>query len=389
MPDPLGPITAGRRGQGLLSFRIGPIPVTIHLSFLFVLAFLGLDLASPVLVAVWIVVGASSVLLHELGHAVGALLAGHEPQVDLAGMGGVTSYTPDGPNGDSRGWGLLITAAGPGIQILAGFALLPFVGRFGIDASHGLGTFAASVWVVVSLLWGFLNLVPILPLDGGQLFRNLVPGGPTTRTRVAEVVSVAVAAAGLVWCLLNDQTIAALLAGWFGFANLQSLLRSPEPPRASSGASPDAAAVEALQDAQQLQAEGEHAASAEAAGRAASTARDRRLRTVGGSLALAGLLRSDQHAAAYRLVADPRHGLALNEVLVAHALAAHPDRGAIASVLMAAGDDQMEARLRGITAVTASLHGRPDVADRLLDAGPVSDDVRAEVQRLVAERARG
>jgi len=384
VPDPLGPITAGSRGKGLLSFRIGPIPVTIHLSFLFVLAFLGLDLASPILVAVWVVVGAASVLLHELGHAVGALLAGHEPEVDLAGMGGVTRYTPDGHGGQSRGWELLVTAAGPGIQIVAGFAVLPIVGRFGIVTDGDLFTFAASVWVVVSLLWGFLNLVPILPLDGGQLFRNLVPGGPTTRTRIAEVVSVVVAGAGLVWCLLNDQTIAALLAGWFGFANLQSLLQGnqhAQPTRTS----PDATAVDLLHEAQQRQAEGDHAASAAIAGRAVTAARDRRLRTVGGSLALAGLLRSDQRAA-YRMVADPRHGLALNEVLVAHALAAHPDSGAIATVLMAAGEVHMDARLRGITAVAAALHGRPDVAERLLGEGPVSDDVRAEIQRLVTQR---
>lgn len=382
MPDPLGPITAGRRGEGLLSFRVGPIPVTIHLSFLLVLGFLGLDLANPVLVVVWIVVGAASVLLHELGHAVGAVLAGHDPRVDLAGMGGVTSYTAGGPRGQSRGWGLVITGAGPGIQILAGFAVLPFVDGFGIDPGAGLVSFAASVWVVVSLLWGFLNLVPILPLDGGQLFRNLVPGDETTRTRIAELVSVVVAGAGLVWGLLNDQTIAALLAGWFGFANLQSLLGRGSPPP-----SPDASAVELVQQAQAETGAGDHAASAESAGRAVLAAEDRRIRTVAGSLALAGLLRSGQAARAYRLVVDPRHGLAFDEVLVGHALAAHPDARAVATVLLAAGGDHMDARLRGITAVTAAVHGRLDVARATVAGGPVSDAVRAEVERL-AEGAR-
>ncbi len=48
MSDPLAPITAGR-GRGM-AFRIGDIPVHVSISFLLVLAFLGLQLADPVLI---------------------------------------------------------------------------------------------------------------------------------------------------------------------------------------------------------------------------------------------------------------------------------------------------------------------------------------------------
>ncbi|MBY5162744.1 site-2 protease family protein [Salsipaludibacter albus] len=374
MPDPLGPINAGRRGG--LSFQLGPIPVTIHISFLLVMGFLGITLGDPLLIGVWLVVGAASVLLHELGHAIAARMAGFEPRVELAGMGGVTTYRGE----RSRGWSLFITAAGPGLQIVAGLAALPFVPGVGIVYRGDLVEFALSVWVVVSLFWGVLNLVPILPLDGGQLFRNLVPGGPDTRTRVAEVVSVAMAGVGMVWALLSGLTIAALLAGWFGFANLQSVLSGRE---RRSGTS----TVALVQRAQDHFGAGEYDEAADLAGRAAQRdTADTATRTMAGSLALASRLRAGRSRDAYRMVADPRHDLAFNEVLVAHALAAHPNRPAVQRVLDAGRASRDEARPRGITAIVALLHGHPSVADDVLATGPVSPAVTREVERIRAAR---
>lgn len=371
MPDPLGPITAGRRGRGLWSFRLGPIPVSIHLSFLLVLGFLGLGLGDPLRIGIWIVVGAASVLLHELGHAVGALAAGYQPRVDLAGMGGVTSYVPD--REQSRGWGLLITGAGPAVQILAGVAVLPFVG-FGIDLRGDLVAFAGSVWVVVSLLWGVLNLVPILPLDGGQLLRNLVPGDARTRTRVAEAVSVAFAAAGLLWGLATGQTIVALLSGWFGFANIQSLLAGQD-----DRVSPQ---QDLLDRAREALAAGDPLAAADHAGAASQASADRRMATLAATVSLSALLQAGQDRRAYRVASDPRPGLALDEVRVAEALARHPDGAAVWDVLAAASRTNADARLRSIAAVFAAFHGQSALAGRVVASGPVSMGAQREVDRL-------
>ncbi len=382
MPDPLGPITAGRRGAGLVSFPVGPIPVTIHLSFLIVLVFLGIDLGQPVLIATWVATGVASILLHELGHAVAAVLAGYEPTVDLAGMGGVTSYTADRDRG--RLWAVTITAAGPVVQLVAGLAVLPLLpDGFGLSLSGGLVGFALSAWVYVSVLWGGLNLVPILPLDGGQLFRNLLPGAPDRRTRIAEVVSVVLAAGGLAWGLLGGQTIAALLAAWFGFANLQSLMASRKPPAGTSSRPPSGAAG-LLGAAQEAMRDGDPDRAAELAGRAAQQADDRRVATVAASQSLAALLQAGRSRDAYRLAADPRHGLACQEVLVGHALARHPDRARVWAVLVSAGRTDSGARLRGIAAVVAAAHGRATVADQVMASGAVSDVVRAEVDRLAS-----
>lgn len=375
MADPLGPIRAGRRGGGL-KFAIGPIPVTVHVSFLLVMGFLGFALGDAVLIGVWVVVGAASVLLHELGHAVTARMAGFEPRVELAGMGGVTSYRGE----RSRGWSLAISAAGPVVQILAGLAALPFVPGVGIVYRGDLVEFALSVWVVVSLFWGGMNLIPILPLDGGQLFRNLLPGGAATRTRVAEIVSVGIAVAGVIWALLENLTIAALLAGWFGFANLQSLLAGRE---RRSGTAP----VSLVQRAQDAFSAGDFDTAADLGGRAAQSDLDTATRTMAGSLALAARLRAGRPHDAYRMVADPRHDLAFNEVLVGHALAAHPNRPAIQRILDQARHRRDEARTRGITAIVAQLHGHPSTADEVLATGPVSQDVTREVERLRKARS--
>nr|WP_249419720.1 site-2 protease family protein [Rhabdothermincola salaria] len=78
------------------------------------------------------------------------------------------------------------------------------------------------VWINVG--WSVLNLVPVLPLDGGQVFLavcDLVTKG--RGRRVAEIVSVAVAAAIAVWAYSRGFLFGALLAGGLGALNLSQL----------------------------------------------------------------------------------------------------------------------------------------------------------------------
>lgn len=384
MSDPLAPITAGR-GRGL-AFTVGGIPVRINISFLLVLAFLGLQLGDPVLILVWVVVGGASVLLHELGHAVAARLAGHAPRVELAGMGGLTSYRGE----TSRLWGLAISAAGPGVQIAAGLVGLAFVDGFGLVYRGDLVEFALSVWVVVSLVWGVLNLVPILPLDGGQLLRDLIPGSPLSRSRTAHMVSVAVAVAGLGWALVNGDTWIALLAGFFGYTNVMALVQlgratGPGPGAAESAPGSGPATAEALM------AEGsQRLAAGDASGwdlvrRAVTAPGPAAVRSVAAGTIVTALLRAGRHREAYQAVADPRLGLALDEVVVARALATHPNRVGVRRVVLAWAHARNDARARGIAALLLALGGDVASADQWLAVGPVSPAVRAavEAQRVV------
>jgi Zn-dependent protease len=376
MSDPLAPITAGR-GRGM-AFRIGDIPVHVSISFLLVLAFLGLQLADPVLIAVWVVVGAASVLLHELGHALAARLAGHAPKVELAGLGGLTSYRGK----TSRVASLAITAAGPVVQITAGLLGLPFLDRFGLVYRGDLGEFALSVWVVVSLVWGGLNLVPVLPLDGGQLLRDLLPGSVRTRSTAAHVVSAAIALAGLGWALVAGDTWIALFAGFFAYSNVMSVisLRGAGPAGGEPSAGPgDGADAQSLMAAASQRLEAGDASGWQLVRRAVTAPGPASIRAVAAGSIVAALLRAGRHREAYQAVADHRPGLALDEVVVARALATHPNQVGVRRVVLGWAHERNDARARGIAALLLALGGDVATADQWLAVGPVSPAVRAAV----------
>jgi len=208
---------AGRSG---LHFGVLGFPVRIHVSFVVVMALLGV--AGPTTVprvVLWVLIGAVSVLAHELGHAVVARTTGARPVIDLHSFGGVTTFSPPGPL--SRGRSLAISVAGPLVGIAVGLALLVLVPR---DAAGGsLTGYALDAAVFVNLGWGVLNLLPILPLDGGHALAELLPGDPEARVRRAAFVSVPVAAAVALFALHEDYLFGALLAGWFAFDNVRTL----------------------------------------------------------------------------------------------------------------------------------------------------------------------
>lgn len=373
MTDPLAPITRGR-GRGL-SFSLGGIPVTINLSILLVLAFLGFQLGDPALIAVFVIVGLASVLLHELGHAVAARIAGFSPIVELAGMGGVTTYHGD----TSRAWSLVITAAGPAVQIAAGAIGMVFTDGFGLVYRGNLVEFGLSAWVVVSMVWGVLNLVPILPLDGGQLLQGAMPGPPRTRGLIAHGISVVVAVVGLGWALVTGQTWLALLAGFFGYTNIMSFVSLRGPAVRSADTSHTAQAL--LAQGQQLLAGGDASgwglvrAAVAAPGPAA-------VRSVAASTLVEGLLRAGRDRAAYQAAADQRPGITLDEVVMARALSAHPNQVGVRRVVLTWAHQRNDARGRGIAALLLAWGGDFQAADQWIGVGPVAPAVVAAVDAL-------
>jgi membrane-associated protease RseP (regulator of RpoE activity) len=67
----------------------------------------------------------------------------------------------------------------------------------------------------VSIGWSLVNLLPIVPLDGGNIARTLLGRRLGERGDVIAMwVSIATCAAGAGWALLRGQPYIAL---WFGF----------------------------------------------------------------------------------------------------------------------------------------------------------------------------
>jgi hypothetical protein len=68
-----------------------------------------------------------------------------------------------------------------------------------------------------------LNLLPVLPLDGGQAMRELLPGDPSSRTRRGAGVSVAVAGLAAAAALLAGQPFLGVFMLFFGLNNVLTL----------------------------------------------------------------------------------------------------------------------------------------------------------------------
>lgn len=104
-----------------------------------------------------------SILWHELGHAWARERFGAPwSEITLYGFGGLCS----GPGRFTRGQGILIAAAGPAASLCLG-ALTYLLGQIGSYQPWVLFVIAQMLWVNIG--WAVLNLLPIYPLDGGQI----------------------------------------------------------------------------------------------------------------------------------------------------------------------------------------------------------------------------
>ncbi|MDX6225630.1 MAG: stage sporulation protein [Frankiales bacterium] len=212
------PVPTGDRG---LKFRALGFPVRVDPFFFLIMGFLGIGGAygvhGPQAIAVFVAVAFAAVLAHELGHAVAARASGHSASIVLYGFGGATTHR--GP-ALSRGRGALISFAGPAVGLAIGLPLF-----FARDAlpSYGYGRYIAVTAIFLTLGLSVLNLLPILPLDGGQLLANALPGDSYTRTRTAAGVGVVVAAAAGAAAYAAGLTFSLVLAAWLVFGNIMTL----------------------------------------------------------------------------------------------------------------------------------------------------------------------
>jgi Zn-dependent protease len=172
--------------------------------------------------ALWIVIATLAVLTHEYGHAFAARACGAEPHIALVGFGGVTSFTPAHPLSRARSLG--ISLAGPAVGLVLGGAAWLAMNAYGPGLTEG-GWQDVSLQLArwTCLGWSVLNLLPILPLDGGQAMRELLPGDPATRTRRAALVSIVAAVLAAVLAYLLGQLPVALFMLFFGLNNVLAL----------------------------------------------------------------------------------------------------------------------------------------------------------------------
>ncbi len=158
-----------------------------------------------------------SILIHELGHALTGLKMGApRTSIELHGMGGLARF----PNARfNRKQSILTTAAGPGASLFLAFfahALIGVLSQNMSDSEIHNSPVVEFLLIVkrINIFWSIVNLFPVLPLDGGQILRDLLGPRHYKLTATISLVTLVILAA-LLWLLTQsifNMVIMALLA---------------------------------------------------------------------------------------------------------------------------------------------------------------------------------
>lgn len=210
--------------QLALQFRLAGIPVRVEPGFWLIALLLGMS-GSAKTIVLWMAVVFLSVLIHELGHALMARAFGASPEVTLYMMGGLTRSVYPSGHIHSRFRSALVTLAGP----FAGFVLagLTFVLLLLVQPREGTPALTVGLMLLwINLGWGMVNLLPVLPLDGGNLLREVLSGpGPEVGWVRALWVSVIVGPLVALASWKADMTWAAVLFAFFSYSAGKQLVQ--------------------------------------------------------------------------------------------------------------------------------------------------------------------
>ncbi|HMJ05045.1 MAG TPA: M50 family metallopeptidase [Chthoniobacterales bacterium] len=203
------------RGGSIHLFKLWGIDVFLHFSWFFVAAYQlsarRYQYASPMFALYEYIALFAIVLVHEFGHALACRSTGGEAnRIMLWPLGGVAFVRPP-PRPGAELWSI---AAGPLVNVV----LIPLLILVQLLAV-GLGwpeNAPDAYRLVVTVSWingGILlfNLLPIYPLDGGQILRALL-WFPFGRIRSLQVAS----AIGFVGCLAAGAYALWLRSFWIG-----------------------------------------------------------------------------------------------------------------------------------------------------------------------------
>ncbi|MBX7167180.1 MAG: M50 family metallopeptidase [Pirellulales bacterium] len=222
-----------------LKFSLFGIPVRISPYFWLAGIVLGASARKFEFVVLWVVAALLAILVHELGHAFAARRFGNRPSIVLHAAGGLAIYSP---RRETLGTRLAILAAGPGAGFLLAAVIIVLlkVSRRGIffefpgdlieldggqPLNFRLNVLTADV-LYICIYWGLVNLLPIYPLDGGQIARLLsVRHDPILGESRASMLSLWTAGGAALFCAFKfpDSLFLPLFFGFLAYENYRAL----------------------------------------------------------------------------------------------------------------------------------------------------------------------
>lgn len=201
-------------------FRLFGFPVSVDWTFWAITILLALDIAQTggrrgaILLIMWVSVVFGSVLWHELGHAFARKRFGQPfSEIKLYSFGGLCS----GPGRFTRRQSFLISAAGPAASLFLGGVTALILFTPGMSNPWIPEFVGFMLWVNVG--WAFFNLLPILPLDGGNMLDALLANKNASLVpQIGMILGGVMAVVGL---LYFDSFFMAFLFGYLAYGNYQ------------------------------------------------------------------------------------------------------------------------------------------------------------------------
>jgi len=231
-----------------LNFQVAGIPVRIHPLFWLTALLLG-GSGDGLILLIWVSTLFVSILIHELGHALMMRRFGIRSHIVLYLLGGLAIPDSAGFGNESRrsnprDW-VLILAAGPGAGfLLAALIVLgvvlsggkfwlvpedfPFFYDFELASSPDVDMrpwrALVAIMLYVNIFWGLVNLLPVFPLDGGQISRTLFmqsdPWGGMVKSLWLSVIA---AGAMVLWGLYLSSFFIAIMFGMMAFQSYMTI----------------------------------------------------------------------------------------------------------------------------------------------------------------------
>lgn len=209
-------------------FRVAGIPVRVEPVFWIATVFFAINLGDARLIIMWVFVVLVSILIHELGHAMALKAYGQRSSIVLHGFGGFTLSQRRLDKVQS----IVVSLAGPftAMALLGVPAYLVRESDLGarLARDYAFSEAVFGIWplvffaVYVNIWWSIANLLPIRPLDGGNVMTELIG------IQKARILSVVVGAAAAVWAYTHSDEFryAAFFAAFLAFINFSEHRRA-------------------------------------------------------------------------------------------------------------------------------------------------------------------
>jgi len=205
-----------------LNFRLLGFPIQVSPSFWLMAIILGWRYVArsgglaegwfPL--ATWVGVVFISLLVHELGHALAGRWLGHRPFIHLSFFGGA-AYS-----GVEFGWRqVFVVAAGPA----AGWSLY-LLCRYLVLSGYLPLSETVLQFLEVNFFWTIFNLMPVYPLDGGQILQGLTQATvPRWSISITHTIGAIAAALLAIYGFRVGAPLMTVMFGLFCMQNIQIL----------------------------------------------------------------------------------------------------------------------------------------------------------------------